>query len=49
VATGLLHLCGITIGTLSRSPAGGRLIRGLGASIAALGCYFLVRGFGGPS
>jgi urease accessory protein len=49
VATGLLHLCGITIGTLSRSPAGGRLIQGLGASIAVLGCYFLMRSFGGPS
>jgi urease accessory protein len=49
VATGLLHLCGISIGTLSRSPAGGRLIQGLGASIAVLGCYFLMRSFGGPS
>jgi urease accessory protein len=47
VATGLLHLCGITIGTLSRSPAGGRLIQGLGASIAVLGCYFLLRSLGG--
>jgi urease accessory protein len=47
VATGLLHLFGITIGTLSRSPAGGRLIQALGASIAALGCYFLVRNLGG--
>ena len=47
VATGLLHLCGISIGTLSRSPAGGRLIQALGASIAVLGCYFLMRSFGG--
>jgi len=29
-ATGLLHLCGIMIGTLTRWPAGGRLIQGLG-------------------
>jgi urease accessory protein len=41
VATGLLHLCGIAIGALSRWPAGGRLIQGLGAAIAALGGYFL--------
>jgi len=47
VATGLLHLCGISIGTLSRLPAGGRLIQGLGASIAALGCYFLVHSLTG--
>jgi urease accessory protein len=47
VSTGLLHLCGITIGTLSRLPAGGRLIQGLGAAIAGLGCYFLVRSLGG--
>jgi urease accessory protein len=47
VATGLLHVCGITMGTLSRSPAGARLIQGIGASIAVLGCYFLVRNLGG--
>jgi urease accessory protein len=41
VATGLLHLCGIAIGALSRWPAGERLIQGLGAVIAALGGYFL--------
>jgi urease accessory protein len=41
VATGLLHLCGIAIGALSRWPAGERLIQGLGAAIAALGGYFL--------
>src|SRR6195256_693025 len=32
VATGLLHLCGIALGTLSRWPAGERLTRGLGAA-----------------
>lgn len=47
VATGLLHLCGITIGPLLRWPVGDRLIRGMGAAIALLGCYFLVRSLGG--
>jgi urease accessory protein len=42
VATGLLHLCGIGIGTLSRWPIGERAIQGLGATIAALGGYFLL-------
>jgi urease accessory protein len=47
VATGLLHLAGIGIGTLLRWPAGVGLVRGLGAAIAALGIFFLVRSFGG--
>jgi urease accessory protein len=47
VATGLLHLCGILIGTLTRWPAGGRLIQGLGVVIATLGGYFLMRSLGG--
>src|ERR1700716_119431 len=46
VAPGLLHRCGITIGTLTHWPAGGRLIQGLGAVIAALGCYFLAQSLG---
>lgn len=46
VATGLLHVCGITIGTLTRWPAGERLIQGLGVVIAALGCYFLAQSLG---
>jgi urease accessory protein len=46
VATGLLHLCGIMIGTLTRWPAGERLIQGLGGLIAALGCYFLAQSLG---
>jgi urease accessory protein len=46
-ATGFLHGCGIAIGTLSRWPAGERLMRGLGAAIAALGCYFLAVSLGG--
>jgi urease accessory protein len=41
VATGLLHLCGIAVGTLTKWPIGERVIQGVGASIAALGCYFL--------
>jgi urease accessory protein len=45
-ATGLLHLCGIVIGTLSRWPAGERLIQGVGALIAVLGCYFLALSLG---
>jgi urease accessory protein len=47
VATGLLHLCGISIGLLLRWPIGDRLIRGMGTAIALLGCYFLVRSLGG--
>ena len=46
VATGLLHLCGITIGTLTRWPVGARLLQGLGVLIAALGCYFLAQSLG---
>jgi urease accessory protein len=46
VATGLLHVCGITIGTLTKWPAGERLIQGVGAVIAALGGYFLVMSLG---
>jgi len=46
VATGLLHLCGITIGTLTRWPAGERVVQGLGAVIALLGGYFLVQSVG---
>jgi urease accessory protein len=49
VATGLLHVCGIAIGTLSRSTAGAKLIQGLGAVIAALGGYFLVISLGHAS
>ena len=45
-ATGLLHLCGIVIGTLTRWPVGERVIQGLGAVIAGLGCYFLAQSLG---
>ncbi len=46
IATGLLHLCGIAIGALSRWPAGERFIQALGAAIAALGGYFLAFSLG---
>jgi urease accessory protein len=46
IATGLLHVSGIAIGTLSRWPAGARVIQGLGAAIAVLGGYFLAAGLG---
>jgi urease accessory protein len=40
VATGLLHLAGILLGVLVRWPAGAKVVRGVGAAIAALGVYF---------
>jgi urease accessory protein len=46
VSTGLLHLCGITIGTLTRWRSGERLIQGLGVVIALLGGYFLALSLG---
>ncbi|MCK1389195.1 HupE/UreJ family protein [Bradyrhizobium sp. 1] len=45
-ATGLLHLFGIAIGALTRWPFGERVIQGLGAGIAGVGCYFLAQGLG---
>ena len=46
-ATGLLHLCGIAIGTLTQWRTGEQLVRVLGVMIAALGGYFLARSLGG--
>ena len=43
VATGLLHLAGICIGVIHRWPAGQRVLRVLGAGVAAGGAYFLWR------
>jgi urease accessory protein len=43
VATGLLHLAGIGIGVIQRWPAGQRVLRVLGAGVAAGGVYFLWR------
>jgi urease accessory protein len=42
VATGLLHLCGITFGLLVRWPLGERLVRATGGLIACAGFYFLL-------
>jgi urease accessory protein len=47
VATGLLHLIGITIGTVDRYRGGAAAIRCLGAVIAAVGCFFVVSTLGG--
>ena len=41
VATGLLHLGGITLGLLIRWPAGRVAVRAVGGVIAATGCAFL--------
>jgi urease accessory protein len=46
LSTGLLHLCGIAIGTLNRWPLGERVIQALGVMIALLGGYFLVVSLG---
>ncbi len=43
VATGLLHLAGITFGLLSRWPQGRIAVRSAGALIALAGALFLVR------
>jgi urease accessory protein len=41
-ATVLLHLCGIGLGVLTRSPAGAWAIRAGGAAIGCAGAYFLI-------
>lgn len=41
IATGLLHLCGITFGALSQWPAGKMLVRAGGGAIALAGLGFL--------
>ena len=41
VATGTLHAIGILIGVANRWPGGARLLRAIGAAIAAGGIYFL--------
>ena len=46
LATGLLHGCGIGLGTLSRWPRGALLVRALGSAIALLGIGFLATGPG---
>jgi urease accessory protein len=42
IATGLLHLCGILIGTLVRWPAGAGIVRACGAAVGGVGCYVLL-------
>ena len=42
VATGLLHLCGISFGLLVRWPLGERVVRATGGLIACAGFYFLI-------
>lgn len=46
ISTGLLHLAGISIGTLLRFPMGRPLIRALGVVIAGLGIFFLAKSIG---
>src|SRR5688500_12628288 len=41
IATGLLHLCGITFGLLARWPAGRPAVRGAGGAIALIGVAYL--------
>jgi urease accessory protein len=42
VATGLLHLCGILIGTATRWPLGAQAVRACGAAISCAGIFYLV-------
>jgi urease accessory protein len=42
VATGLLHLVGILIGTITHRPLGAQAVRACGAAIACAGLFFLV-------
>lgn len=42
ISTGLLHLCGIAVGSLGKWPVGRVLVRAAGAAIALAGGAFLV-------
>lgn len=42
VATGLLHMAGILIGTITHRPLGAQAVRACGAAIACAGLFFLV-------
>jgi urease accessory protein len=44
LATGLIHLAGITFGLLGRWPAGARVVRTGGALVAVVGIWFLLPG-----
>jgi len=41
-STGFLHLCGIILGLAVSRPMGGRMVRGLGLVVGAVGAYFLI-------
>ena len=43
LATGLLHVVGISIGVLNERPAGAAVMRGLGGLIGTAGAWFLFR------
>jgi urease accessory protein len=47
LSTGLLHVGGIVIGLLNDSEKGKWIVRGIGAAIAAAGCFFVVQAFSG--
>lgn len=42
LATGLLHVAGITVGLVADRPGGARVVRGLGGLIALAGAWFLI-------
>ena len=46
LSTGLLHLCGILLGTTIRFPLGERLVRVCGALVAGVGAVFLASSLG---
>lgn len=46
IATGLLHLAGILLGTLVRFPQGQALVRLCGAAVAGVGLFFLAANLG---
>lgn len=46
LTTGMLHVCGIAIGTIHRWPAGAKVVRGCGVLVAVVGVYFLIRAIG---
>jgi urease accessory protein len=45
LTTGMLHVCGITIGTINRWPIGTKIVRACGVLVTAVGVYFLIGAF----
>jgi len=43
LATGLLHVCGISVGFMNERPGGAAVTRCIGGFIGAAGLWFLVR------